>query len=300
MSVESRINKAIDEMMESYHNTLARKNNEAFRAFTQARLNMVHTLAKYTDDTGRIPKEKIKPVINEIMAVEGVMYRDLRSYLQNTAYRDSEETLLTLVEVLIAVIGIATLAEILGIPKDVVDKGVDASLIVAYLSGVSVTTLANSLVTSMFNRKGVDGADLYDRLRKVSTSFRIEIVREVRESIRKGLPTSEIIRNIERKISEFKWRIDTIVETEFMYVQRSAVGKVAEFGEKFGFIVGLRIVDYPHAPMREHVRHKCYLYARQNEHGLGRGVYPVTTRKIRNPHPRCRSTLHFVMARRFK
>lgn len=300
MSVESRINKSFDEIAVKYQNTLARKNNEAFRAFTQSRLDIVDILAKHTDATGRIPKSNVNQVISEIARYEGVMYRDLRNYLQSTAYRDSEELSLSLINVLIAVIGVVALAELLGIPKNVIDAGLDASLILAYLSGMSVTALATSLVTSMFNRKGDDGKNLYDRLRGISTAFRLEIEREIREGIRKGSQTSDIIQKIQRKIDEFKWRIDTIIETEFMYIQRSSVGKIAEFGEKFGFITGLRIVDYPHGTYAEHARHKCFIYARQDEHGLGRGVYPVSTRKIRNPHPRCRSTLHFVMAKRFQ
>ena len=300
MSVESRINKAIDEMSESYGNTLARKSNEAMRAFSQSRLTVFDILAKHTDEHGKIPKSSIAQVTNELTQIDGLMYRDLRNYLRNVAYRDSEESIISLLDVLIAAVGVVALAEILGIPKDVVDRGIDASIIAMYLAGVSVTTSASSLVDSMFNRKGDDGLNLYDRLRRVSISFRREIEREIREGVRKESQTSEITQNIQRKVSDFKWRIDSIVETEFMYVQRSAIGKLAEYGEKVGLVVGLKIVDYPHGTFAEHARHRCFIYARANEHGLGRGVYPVSTRKIRNPHPRCRSTLHFVMTDRFK
>ena len=300
MSVESRINKAIDEMSESYGNTLARKSNEAMRAFSQSRLTVFDILAKHTDEHGKIPKSSIAQVTNELTQIDGLMYRDLRNYLRNVAYRDSEESIISLLDVLIAAVGVVALAEILGIPKDVVDRGIDASIIAMYLAGVSVTTSASSLVDSMFNRKGDDELKLYDRFRRVSISVRREIEREIREGVRKESQTSEITQNIQRKVSDFKWRIDSIVETEFMYVQRSAIGKLAEYGEKVGLVVGLKIVDYPHGTFAEHARHRCFIYARANEHGLGRGVYPVSTRKIRNPHPRCRSTLHCVITDRFK
>lgn len=300
MSVETRINDTIDEMMEAYENTLARKSNEAMRAFSHSRLLISDILAKHTDSLGKIPKEKATQVLRELAQIEGEAYRDLRVYVQSTAYVDAEKSVITFLEILIAAIGVVVLAEIISIPKDVVDAGISPAILLFYLAEMSVTDLASSLVTSMFSRKGDDGLNLYDRLRNISAALRVEVVNHARDGIRKGVPTSEIMRNIEHKVNDFKWRIKTIIQTELMYAQRNLTAKFGEFGEKFGMVAGLRITDHPHGSPTEHARHKCYVYARADEHGLGRGVYPVKTRKIRNPHPQCRSTLHFVMVDKFR
>lgn len=236
MSVESRINKAIEEMTESFGNTLSRKSNEAMRSYTQSRLVVVDVLAKHTDGDGVIPSKKAVVVTREILQAEGVMYRDLRDYLRTTARADAEESIISLAELLIATVGVVALAELLSIPYDVSKAGLNASTLVFYLTGMSVGGFATSLVNSMFTRKGDDGLNLLDRLRNLSSSLRIEISKTVREGIRGRVLATDIIRNLEKRMNDFKWRVETIIETEFMRVHRSVIGKSAEFGEKVGLV----------------------------------------------------------------
>lgn len=296
--MEQEINEGLEELFEQIERSLPRRNAQVRKAVDRARLSIADILAKYTDSNGTIPRSKVNAVLRDLAAVEGEIYRNLRNEMAVVVEDVGEETVTELSELILAVIGVAALIKVAGLPKDFANLSVGAAeSVFGALTGKTIREFVEAMVSSTFNRRGSDQKRLNDRLRRIARVLRKEIEVTLRESIRNGEGTTEILRKVERKFSDLDWQIDTLVETESLYTMRQSV---ARFAEESGIVAALKIVDFPHGDIREHMRHKCYIYANSDEHGLGKGVYPIGTRKIRNPHPRCRSMLLFVLKDEFK
>lgn len=296
--MEQEINEGLEELFEQIERSLPRRNAQVRRAVDRARLSIADILAKYTDSNGTIPRSKVNAVLRDLAAVEGEIHRNLRNEMAVVVEDVGEETVTELSELILAIIGVAALIKVVGLPKDFANLSVGAAeSVFGALTGKTIREFVEAMVSSTFNRRGSDQKRLNDRLRRIARVLRKEIEVTLRESIRNGEGTTEILRKVERKFSDLDWQIDTLVETESLYTMRQSV---ARFAEESGIVAALKIVDFPHGDIREHMRHKCYIYANRDEHGLGKGVYPIGTRKIRNPHPRCRSMLLFVLKDEFK
>lgn len=291
---EKMVNDALAEMFESYERSLPRKNNRVRRAVERARLLIADIIAKHTDSDGTIPRNKVSVIMQEIAKIEPVIYRELRDELRNVLDEAAEYSSESIIQTFVEIYGLATLAGIVGVEVAFLEElGEEvAEVLFNLFSGRSRITFRDSVVQSSFNRTGEDGLKLIDRIRNLSTSFHKELADTVREGIRKGEGSSDILRRVEKTFKNMGWRLDTITETETMYVLRQTV---ARFAEESGMVKAVRIVDFMHGDPAIHRKHMCYIYANQDEHGLGTGVYPIGTRKIRNPHPRCRSILLYVM-----
>lgn len=285
---EKKFNASIDELLENLENTLPRKYGHLTRAADRARLTVEDILAKYADANGIIPRSKQGAVIRDLQRIEGEIYRNIRDELQVMFNSTAEATAMGLSFAVASAIDTAALLAVAGIAKALAET----PLLFGALIGKSTDEFIRDLAKTPFNRKDDDGLRLNDRLRDISRVITRQVSSTLRKSIRNGEVTSRMNRKVQRDFNSLAWRLKTIVETEVLYVMRNGI---AMFAELSGIAKGLRIKDYPHGKPGEHERHKCYEYAHSDEHGLGRGVYPVSTRKIRHPHPRCRSTLHLVL-----
>lgn len=285
---QKQFNAKIDELLENIENTLPRKYGQLTRAADRARLMVEDILAKYADNTGVIPRNKQGAVIRDLARVEGQIYRDIQAELQIMFNATAEATAVGLSTAIATAIDIAALLAV----KELAESLADITLLFPALIGKSTERFIRDMARTPFNRKDSDGLQLNDRLQDISRTIIREVSSTLRTSIRKGEVTSEMNRKVKRGFSSLAWRLKTIVETETLYVHRNTI---ATFAELSGIASGLRIQDYPHGKAGEHERHKCYEYANEDAHGMGKGVYPVGTRKIRHPHPRCRSTLHLVL-----
>jgi hypothetical protein len=286
---EKQFNAQLDELLENLENTLPRKYGQLTRAADRARLIVEDILAKYADSTGRIPRNKQGAVIRDLQRVEGQIYRDVQAELQVMFNATAEATAMGLSTAVATAIDLTALATVAGIAKALADM---AYTVFTALLGKGTEEFIRDIAKTPFNRKDDDGLRLNDRLRDIARIIIRQVSGTLRKSIRKGEVTSDMNRKVARDFDSLAWRLKTIVETEVLYVMRNGI---ATFAELSGIAKGLRIKDYPHGKPGEHVRHKCYIYAHADDHGLGKGVYPVGTRKIRHPHPRCRSTLHLVL-----
>lgn len=295
MTNEEKLNKELTKIYESFERTLPYKSGQFIRTVDKTRLTVADILGKHAGTDGKIPKERTNKVITEVGSVEGEIYRNMRDELRAIVNSSAAQVTTLIAEAVIAVIGASAFLKLLGIGADIAEAGVD---IVAFIfnarTGYSYAGYADAVVDSLFNRVGSDGKKMNDRLRLLSKTLRSNISKTLRQSIHKGEVTSEALRKVKRKIAESANHFKTIIETECLNAVRQAK---AWFAEKSGIVSALKIVDYPHGTV--HARHKCYEYAHADEHGLGKGIYPVTTVKIRHPHPRCRSTLHFKLKKEF-
>lgn len=291
--MENELNAKLVEIFESVERSLSRKNAQVRRAVDRTRLMIADILAKYTGSDGKIPRNRINAVLKDLSSIDGEIYRSLRTELSSVLEDVSDTSTVGVAEAVLAVVGVAALIEALNLPVTLAELTVGiAEALFSALTGSTYRKYKESAILSAFNRVGEDGLILNDRLKRLSHQLRKEIETTLRQSIRNGEGTAEILRKIDRKYTELDWRLDTIVESESLFVMRQVNAK---FAEESGLVKALRIVDFPHGSPGEHARHKCAIYANSNEHGLGDGVYPIGTRKIRNPHPRCRSILLFVL-----
>jgi CHASE3 domain sensor protein len=295
MTKEEQLNDVLVEIFESLERAIPRMNGRIRRVVARSRLVVADILAKHADSEGRVPLNKISTVTKEIeQQLDGEIYRQIKNELESVLTDVGDATITKIVAAIVSVIGISTLVEAGAIAETVAEFGEEYAE--AVLWGLTRSTYrkhTESVVNSAFNRSDGDGKRLNDRLRIIATSLRQEVVTTVRQSIRNRELTSETLRKVKRVFTNSEWRLDTITETESMYTMRQSVAK---FAEESGLVKALKIIDIPHGNPLEHHRHRCYIYAHRDEHGLGQGVYPVGTRKIRNPHPRCRAILTFVLA----
>jgi len=283
------MDEAIIELYETIERSLPRKNSQVRRAIEKSRLTIADILAKHANPDGTIPRGKVNVILDEILALENEIYRNLQRELRLVLEDVAQKTTIGLAEAIIAYIGISQLIEVVGLPAALAELTIGSvEAVFSALTGTTYRNHVNSTVSSAFNRIGEDGLVLNDRIRNIAQVLRNEIEVTLRQSIRRGEGTTEIFRRLEQVFSDLSWRLDVITETEALYTLRQTIGK---FAEDSGIFKALKIVDFPHGEPGEHERHKCYIYAHRDEHGLGEGVYPVGTRKIRNPHPRCRSVL---------
>lgn len=284
---EEQINKRLTEMQEEFDNRLPSYKRRVIMAFTIARSKVNDIIAKYAKD-GVIPKSRKSAAVKELDAVEAALYRDLLS--QTTAVlEDAVKAAGSNVnEVLVAAIGVSALLALRG--QEDPSGGFTEGMLIAI--GLGLLALIRKVLSTVIGRKGDDGKNLRDRLRKLSA----DAMNEARTTLRKSIQNSEDTATVQRRMSELfgnmEWRLNRITETEPHVAYRTAIAQAAESSD---LVAALRIIDYPHGGPGEHERHKCYQYAHADEHGMGEGVYPLNTRKIRNPHPQCRSRLLLVL-----
>ena len=283
---EKQVNDRLLEMQEAFEKKLPTYSRQVKQAFDLARARVADIIVKHAKD-GKVPKNRVNALNSELSAVEARLYRDLLSQttiiIEDAATDASEGLNKALVIAVGATILLAMNEE---------EEGSEALTATGFLLaiGIGLLALIKKVLGTVLGRSGDDGLNLRDRLRKLAA----DIIADVRKTLRKSSNASEDIADIQRKVAQIfgdvEWRVDRIVETEAPVAYRTAIAQAAELSD---LVEALKIIDFPHG--KRHEKHKCYEYARANEHGMGKGVYPVTTRKIRNPHPQCRSRLVLVM-----
>ncbi|WP_181349393.1 hypothetical protein [Thalassobacillus sp. CUG 92003] len=159
------------------------------------------------------------------------------------------------------------------------------------LGNISLNTYRRYVRTSVFERVGNDGKTLNDRIWQFAGDLRSSIANTVRRGALQGRQVTDIQREVKKTYDNERWKIDRLIETETMTGYREATALGAENSD---VVKGVRIVDHPDGHSH-HQTHECYKYARADEHGMGKGVYPPGTQKILQPHPNCRATLHYVL-----
>lgn len=283
---EKQINDAIVKMQEDMERRIPAYTRQVKQAFDLARARVSDILVKYVKD-GKVPKNRIATINRELSAVEAALYRDLLSQttiiIEDTV-KDAGEGLNKALVVAIGVTALYAMRE--------EEEGSEALSAAGFLLalGTGLLALIKSVLSTVLGRSGDDGLDLRDRLRKLSADIIADVKKTLRKSNNTGEDYTTIQRNIAQIFGDYEWRVNRIIDTEAPVAYRTAIARAAEYSE---LVEAIKIIDFPHG--KHHHKHKCYEYARADDYGLGKGVYPVKTRKIRNPHPQCRSRLVLVM-----
>lgn len=287
MTKESRMNKQLVDGQEAFDRLIPGYTRQVLKALDIARIGVSDVLVKHAKN-GKVPASRVNVIIRELNAVETQLYRDLLS--QTTiVIEDAAETAGNNVNT--ALIGAVGLAALIALKGE--EQGVMAEIPgFLFAIGASLSAFVASVASTVMNRKGDDGKSLRDRLRILAADIIADVKRTLRQNLRNSEDFDAIERNVLESFGDKNWRVKRIVESESPTAYRTAVAKAAEQSE---LVAALKIVDFPHGAPGEHEKHKCHIYAHRDEHGMGEGVYPVNTRKIRNPHPQCRSRLILVM-----
>lgn len=285
---EKQINDKLVTMQEDMEKRIPAYTRQVKQAFDLARARVSDILVKYVKN-GNLPKNRIPAINRELSAVEAALYRDLLSqttiFIEDVA-KDAGEGLNEALVVAIGATAFVALQE--------EEEGSEALSAAGLLLAIGIGLLAfiKSVLGTVLGRRGDDGLDLRDRLRKLASSVMADVIKSLRKSNKTGEDYATIQQNIALIFGDLEWRVSRIVETEAPVAYRTAVAKAAE---RSGLVEALKIIDFQHGDPAVHRTHKCYAYARADEHGMGKGVYPVSNRKIRNPHPQCRARLVFVL-----
>jgi hypothetical protein len=243
------------------------------KALEHAELRVTALIAEHSED-GKLDKRALQRILTELEVIERQLAAELSALMQAEIRKAIEEAGIGLNEILLAA----------GVTAVLVNDEEEADGILAAL-GTGLLALVLYVLGATFRRKGDDDKNLHERLRYLAHDLRMELERELRKA--KGNIASALQAN-KRVFKDAKWRVERLVETETAYAFRRAVARASETS---GAVTALRIIDFPHGKPSVHRRHKCYMYAHADEHGLGTGVYPLGTRKILNPHPQCRSAI---------
>lgn len=259
---------------------------------------LIARINELADDKGKLPKNTLAELTRDTVALERGVYNvystSLRRQLEASAYYSAESTITAIV----AVLGPGIVAKIIGLAtasslSQLAETGALASIFFATLTGLSLTEFARLIADYVMRRKSSDGKSTIDRIR----IFAREVARASAQAVSQGGSAGDIIRRIDNVMRELDWRIERLVETESMTAYRTSVARLSEQED---VISAVKIIDFAEGHESTHPRHKCFQYARADEHGMGEGIYPVHTRKIRNPHPQCRSILVPVLAEDYR
>lgn len=270
---EKTLERRLRALYEDFFARQPQANRRVAKALETAQLRTTALIAEYSED-GKLTQKSLRRLLTELEAVERQLSTDLRALMQAELRKAIEEAGIGLNEVLIAAGVVAVLAD-----EEQEHDGILTAL------GIGLLALITFVLGATFRRKGDDDKSLPDRLNYLAADLRSELERELRRArgnVAKALKANEQV------FKDARWRVDTLVETETSYAFRRAVVRASETS---GAVEALKIIDFPHGKPAEHRRHKCYIYAHEDAHGLGTGVYPLGTRKILNPHPRCRSAI---------
>jgi len=265
----------ITRLYADFYDTLPEANARVRKALEASRTR-VFTLIAENAVKGKLDKKALLRILTALETEENRLYEDLAAALRQEIRQAAEDAGVGLNEVLIAAGVIAVLSDDDEAPTD----GLLAAL------GLGLLALLAFILRSTMRRKDSDGKALPDRLRKLSREIRLELAKELRRLRNKDIGT--MLDTLKKIYGDAEWRVDRLTESEASYAFRRAV---VEGSKSSGVVEALRIIDFPHGKPSVHRRHKCYEYSHANEHGLGRGIYPIGTAKILNPHPQCRSII---------
>ena len=130
--------------------------------------------------------------------------------------------------------------------------------------------------------KWIGDINLRDRTVLLAGQFSDDIRNIVRRGVYFETPVADIRKQIQEYYTGEEWKLDRIVESELYNTHRLQFGKTAEEN-------GIEYVKFNEffPESKNRINHECYTYAREDNYGLGEGIFKVTDDKIYSPHPRC-------------
>lgn len=291
---QAAVNEKLSELFERFEqNQLPKLYRQFAKSIDNTRLQVNDMLTDYAKSDGTIPRNRINSLVRELEVIENEIRRVADNEMRRLVGSAAEQAVSDANTALIVGIGVAILASFLGVSASALAVQANARTIETALAlgGLLVSTFRRRTISGVLEDAAEDGLTFEERIWRVGGDLRDELAKEIRREAIAGQSINEIMKSVRKVYRDEEWKLKRLVETEARTGYRTAVALGAQ---KSKAVKGLRIIDHPDGHPR-HRTHKCYIYARRNEYGMGRGVYPVTETKILRPHPQCRATLHFVL-----
>jgi hypothetical protein len=289
-STQDKLEQSLIESFESFERQIPKQRKAVLASISTARLALNERLAAKSVK-GVTPKgADAQKIVDDAERLIATAYATtLRKELEQTVRASAVST----AEALIAALGPVAVLELTGLViamsiAELLETGLLIEFVFALIFGIALTAFVSAIVDSLMRRVESDGRNTNSRIRRFANEVSTELAKVIRQSAANGDNMADLVRKVEQVFAEADWRVRRLVDTEIMAAYRSSVARLTEGST---IVKGLRIIDFPEGHEETHDRHKCYQYAQVDEFGLGKGVYPVTVRKIRNPHPQCRSIL---------
>jgi hypothetical protein len=287
---QDKLEQHLIEAFEEFERTIPRQRKAVLASISTARLKTSERLAAKAVD-GSIPKSTdVKKLSAEAERLITTAYAtSLRTSLEQTVRASAVSTS----EALIAALGPAAVLELTGVITalsiaELLETGLLVEFVFAFIFGTAITSFVAAVVNGLLRRIESDGKSTNQRIRIFAREISIELTKILRQGALNGDSMSDLMKKLEKVFAQADWRVRRLVDTETMAAYRTSIARLTDGSS---IVKGLRIIDFPEGHEDRHEQHKCYEYAQVDEYGLGKGVYPASTRKIRNPHPQCRSIL---------
>lgn len=269
------------ELQKSIYNRLPIYKARFKLALVLAKEAFERIIAKYIK-RGRLTKAKLTAVKREFTAVTAKLVENLMTRTE-AAVTDVVERASTATSA--ALLMAAGLSASLALNTAVTTAGA-----LLGLGSILLTAHIATILEFVFDREGSDSFVLQDRFRVFADDLTQGVITSLRATISNSEEIDDIPALVNQVFDANEWRVDRIADTEIAYALRTTIAEGARYSE---LVDAIKIVDFPHG--NYHEKHECYKYAHRDEHGLGMGIYPIETEKIRNPHPQCRSRLILVL-----
>lgn len=123
---------------------------------------------------------------------------------------------------------------------------------------------------------------------QTAAGIRDAIEQEIRTGIILGQSVSEIIPRVRKAFDAETWKIKRLVVTEGNTAYRTATAMSAERSE---------VVDWVqmHKGLADRDNHMCSILSKQDNYGMGEGIFKATDMQIYSPHPNCTGFITYVV-----
>ena len=273
---ERKLNEALQRAHEDYERLSERLAQRSEREIAATRLLIVDLLYEFAKKDNTISKSRLNSLLREVERVE----QELREVTQESVIAAMEESAEVAYED-----AFAAFQRAVGVSAEfVLTARVAESAILPTLTGRKPTP--RNLATYLAERTGPDGLQLSDRVWQFAGDQREEINRVLRAGIIRGDTTAKMVREVRAVYRTEAWKARRLVLTEANVAYRTAIGYTAERSK---FVRALRLIPGIHRS------ESCVETAKENRHGLGRGIFLPSDTDIFNIHPNCTSYTQYIL-----
>jgi hypothetical protein len=267
MTKQTELDVALEKLAGDYQKLNDKQIAFAIKEIARVRGDISDLLADFAESDGTIKRQRLSRLLRELDEVETL----IRGY--GTTAMDA------------IIVESAAFAA----------AGANAGLVGAIGTGALVTAQMERLNRDVFEyvvkRFGEDGLILSDRVWNLSGEMRDELSKVLRADILRGEAVSTMIANVRRVHENETWKIKRLVVTEGNTTYRAATAMNAERSD----IVEWVKINESGRRHRHHPSHRCYKLAREDNYGMGAGIFKPSDSQIYMPHPNCSSFITYVI-----
>lgn len=155
---------------------------------------------------------------------------------------------------------------------------------------IDTEAYTDRVVNRVKNIRLDDGLNLNDRFRRNSLIIRQAIETAILYNIMSRKDVTEIIEVPYEEMEKLRWTVFRVVKSEVYTTHRRTVFELLKsLGDNY-------VIKFTegNCGRPDHHNHDCWNVAREDRHGLGKGIFTKEDEDIIYPHPSCTSKLQIV------